>query len=214
MPRATALAQALADAGYRSPRERLDEIADQALAANEANPTWAALRAYILDAVKGHPDLVWEMLISDPMPAVRALIAAANARKQTRAATAKAATAKEQRFGAKAIVPKASQSAPQRSAGGNSGGTIVSAREDQAARNHTAHVISALDRVKINGQRIRLVTVYEARQWLTTDGVKRRFVELLTANLPGNAVIGEYVKSDDEANTLYARAVQEMRHVG
>jgi hypothetical protein len=75
-----------------------------------------------------------------------------------------------------------------------------------------------LDSVTIDGKALRNCTVAEARRWLRQResdlrAAKRdvRFINMLIATLPSNAVIGEYWRNDNEVDQLYAKAEAEAR---
>jgi hypothetical protein len=75
-----------------------------------------------------------------------------------------------------------------------------------------------LDSVTLDGKALRNCTVAEARRWLRQResdlrAAKRdvRFINMLIATLPSNAVIGEYWRNDNEVDQLYAKAEAEAR---
>lgn len=68
--------------------------------------------------------------------------------------------------------------------------------------------VSKLDTFLVNNQPIGRVTAGEARRWAAARTRDARFVELLTANMPPSAIIGDCVKPE-EADHCYAVALKE-----
>ncbi len=68
--------------------------------------------------------------------------------------------------------------------------------------------LSALDSVVINALPIRRCTVREARAWARVHHTRARFVDLVTANMAENWVVGDYV-TDDIADEMFRRAEAE-----
>jgi hypothetical protein len=89
--------------------------------------------------------------------------------------------------------------------------TLTEMADKQAAAGAArlaAHVrLSKLDTFLINGQKIGDVTASEAVAWAGSRDRDVRFVRLLTANLPPDRPIREFVSAED-ADTLYASAEQ------
>ena len=77
-----------------------------------------------------------------------------------------------------------------------------------AAKLQMAQKLTKLDTVMVNDRPLGTLTVHEARRWAKANGVVARFIHLVTANMPGNWVIGDHAPKDllDEQ---YARAEAE-----
>lgn len=77
-----------------------------------------------------------------------------------------------------------------------------------AAKLGVAARLSKLDTESINGQPVKLIRVGEARAWAAKHKLRARWIELLTANMPDEWVIGDHVPPD-LADELYQRAEAE-----
>jgi hypothetical protein len=177
------LKMAMADAGYKLSSERLDDAAQAAVAASKGNFNRAV--DALTKAVRADAGVVWELWGRHPAlsrwDAVKAEIRAFAVVNAVREEGATSALPTGHGRNAPSNPPRASAAAL----------CAVS----QAAR------ASILDR-QINGQKLRDLSVDEARRWGNSRARDARFVELLTANLPPVGRIGDY-RSDDDAEKIW-----------
>ena len=89
-------------------------------------------------------------------------------------------------------------------------------KEAGAIRAKTVLTLSRLDTVMVFGKAIGKCTVAEVKTWIEARQTERReagrdirFASVLIANLPSNAVIGDYWKSGKEVDAKYAEAEAE-----
>jgi hypothetical protein len=202
----SAIAAAFTAAGYRSTRERLDEIADAALA--EHPRTLDAARAYVLRTVMNDAVLLWTMFERWHGPAADMLLQAAAARRRAKSEAiidAKTTGSAPPSSGANGVRSTIGES-PQRAGSIAAAGPSPAAREE--ARSAVARVISKLDTFKINGRPIGDCTPEEAMGWRAARVRDARFVYLLASNLPPGRPIRDFIRPE-EAEQFYARAMQE-----
>jgi hypothetical protein len=201
----TATSLAFAKAGIRSPRERLEQIADEAFA--EHPRTLDAARALVLRAVMNDAALLWVMFERWHGPAADMLIQQAAARKREKSEAihgAKSTHVPPPHFGALRET-NAQMPTPQR-ASSQSTGPSLAARE--AARMSVARVISKLDTFKINGKPIGDCTPEEAMGWRATKVREARFIYLMCSGLPPGRPIRDFIRPQ-ESEEFYSRAMTE-----
>lgn len=202
----TAMAAALSAAGFQSSHERLNEIADAALA--EHPRTLDAARAYLLREVKGDAALLWTMFERWHGPAADMLLQASAARGRAKSeanAITKTRGASPPSSGA-TLFANTTPDPPQRTGSLAAAGPSAAAREE--ARSAVARVISKLDTFKINGRPIGDCTPEEAMGWRAARVRDARFIYLLASNLPPGRPIRDFIRPE-EAEQFYARAMQE-----
>jgi len=211
----TAIAEAFAAKGYRTPRERLDEIGD-AVIATEGGLTMDDARREVYAMIGNDQALLWELFTPWHDKAADLVLEGAKMRRsaakklsETKPHATRSSTSPSPQSGTRFSVSTV-LSPSQRPSGLTSGGATT-LRDLEAARGAVA-TISALNRVHINGQPIGQIRVEEARRWRSTNLRHCRFIELLTANMPPSFIIGEHVKPD-EADAFYAQAVKETADV-
>jgi hypothetical protein len=194
---ARALRQALEDKGYISARDRLNGIADAALAANPRGLGEA--RQFVSDRVINHADLLWE-LFSERWAriAIDLLLHDATKRKQAAA----------QSSGSGALGHADTRAAQPRQPGGPHP-VGPSADQVREAREHAVRVLSKLDTFKVNGRPIGDCTANEALAWAESRQRDVRFVRLMVTNLPPDQPIRRFVLPN-EADDLYVRAQMDI----
>lgn len=200
---------ALNAAGIMSSRDRLEQAAREAIGASNRNHerALALLQAAVIDDAS----LLWELMMSDRERLMRALIYK----------MAAGGDGANRWVNASTRVSPASGGLPARASG--EGGAVRVECEHQpqpdrpaVPRRTLAGVAAAAETVRrsilqtflVNGQPIGSATVSEARAWARSRQRDAKFVELLTANLPDAAVIGER-RSAEDADALYQQAESE-----
>lgn len=180
----SAIAEAFHRAGYVSPRDRLAEVAQDAVTLHPRD--WSAAKRWFWDQISGDAALLAELF--EPYRNEAAQIALARASKAARSSDDRAGhpASDDQRPNARPGASQADQSAAMLAVG-----------------NVTR--LSLLDSFRINGQPIGDVTPREAMGWAGARERDARFVRLLTANLPAEEPIRKY-RTPDDAAELYARA--------
>jgi hypothetical protein len=203
----TALASAFEAAGYRSAQDRLDEIADAALADHPR--TLDLARDTVLNAVAGDVELVWVMTQRWHNMAADLLLAAAAARSRAKSGARQLMDTIDQTplsSGATAS-ENTRDGSPQREAGLRVGLPSIAAREE--ARGFAARVISKLDTFRINNRPLGDCTPEEALGWRASRLRDARFILLAVSNLPPGRPIRDSITAS-EIEEYYARAQVEL----
>jgi hypothetical protein len=192
---ARALRQALEDKGYISARDRLNGIADAALAASPRGLGEA--RQFVSDRVVNHADLLWE-LFSERWARIAIDLLLHDATKRKQAAS--------QSSGA---LGHADTRAAQPRQPGGPHPVGPSADQVREAREHAVRVLSKLDTFQINHRPIGDCTPQEALAWAESRQRDVRFVRLMVTNLPPDQPIRRFIRPE-EADELYVRAQMEL----
>ena len=215
----TTMGQAFVAAGYEPPDERLIRIAIAALAAYPRSID--GVRDAIFTAVRNDTGLMWVLFERWRRQAVDNLIGEAQGaiRAQRPVVGGGHHERGDQQLDAPSDAkPRDGAGATQRPSGAghkSHGDHPVQARpaptnaERHAAliqaKSEAARVLSKLDTVFINGQPIGRVTPADANAWARSHKTRVRFIEMLTANLPPDRPIGDFIRPE-EADAIWAKA--------
>lgn len=189
-----ALGLALESAGYKTSKERLLEVAADALAQHPRTNDLA--RAFIHEAIRTDAELLWELFRPWHGPAADALLREVVQRR----IAARASVGASERTNAMGRAPQGGR------ASSPSAQPTEAAKE--AARVAAAHVLSKLDTFRVNGKPLGDCTPEEALSWRAARVRDSRFVWLICAGIPAGHRIRDFIKPED-AEAFYARAKED-----
>lgn len=210
----TALAAALADAGYVPPKDRLAAIADQIFA--EPFRTRDAMHQAVIRKIVGDADLLWALLERYANAAIEVLLTEAMMRARAKREAAKS-SATSSSSGATSGMNITEP--PSQMAGGSRGKAAAAAGftsdeklASQVAVNEVvARVITKLDTFKINGRPIGDCTPEEILAWCASQKRNVRFAWLIAnSGVPHGHRVREYLTNPEEIEAFYVRAQGEM----
>jgi hypothetical protein len=214
----TAIGAALARAGYLSPAERLQQVVERVL---KAHDTRAAQVEAIWAIVQKDKDLLIEMVaprraavIEDLLRSAMAQAAAGRegqsttAEKAGRSSPSRTPSPQGERAGHLGIAEKAKASAPARTSS-PPGAPRVSAAALRAVGQVEARAI--LRTFLIDGRALGDCLVREARSWAAKRARDARFIDMLTAGMQQDMVIGRHCTEKD-AMDIWVAANRSWSH--
>jgi hypothetical protein len=204
----------VADDSPQPPGKPLLEVAMHVI--KQSNRNWDAAKDALFRAVRNDPDLLWQLFEPYRAQAAQRILTEASQRlHQERSAGQFARENLPRTARPNGGIGQIVAENPVESAN-SAARPAQSTQQSQPAHDKLAglkaiaevHRLSMLDKFQINGKPIGELTPLEARKWAQSRKRDVRFVELLTANLPPDRLIKEFILPS-EADAVYERAQRE-----